>query len=89
LIVLCIRTHTNVYIEFVFDCDVNFQEEHERILERRVDRDSDITWEEYKSMKFTSHVCTDLIVKKKINLENAQCKYILSMHGRIQMVILD
>ncbi|OQU91336.1 hypothetical protein SORBI_3001G164100 [Sorghum bicolor] len=31
-------------------------EEHERILERRVDPDSDITWEEYKSMKFTSHV---------------------------------
>ncbi|CAD6213666.1 unnamed protein product [Miscanthus lutarioriparius] len=31
-------------------------EEHEKILERRVDPDSDITWEEYKSMKFTSHV---------------------------------
>ncbi|CAD6206023.1 unnamed protein product [Miscanthus lutarioriparius] len=32
-------------------------EEHEKIMERRVESDSDITWEEYKSMKFTSHVC--------------------------------
>ncbi|OEL36169.1 Cytochrome P450 87A3 [Dichanthelium oligosanthes] len=32
-------------------------EEHEKILERRTDDpDSDITWGEYKSMKFTSHV---------------------------------
>ncbi|KAL6637190.1 hypothetical protein ACP70R_024762 [Stipagrostis hirtigluma subsp. patula] len=31
-------------------------EEHENILKRRTDPDSEITWEEYKSMKFTSHV---------------------------------
>ncbi|KAE8809037.1 Cytochrome P450 87A3 [Hordeum vulgare] len=31
-------------------------EEHEGIRKRRVDPDSEITWEEYKSMKFTSHV---------------------------------
>ncbi|KAF7086671.1 hypothetical protein CFC21_089947 [Triticum aestivum] len=31
-------------------------EEHENIRKRRVDPDSEITWEEYKSMKFTSHV---------------------------------
>ncbi|KAF8684377.1 hypothetical protein HU200_044268 [Digitaria exilis] len=31
-------------------------EEHENIQKRRVDPDSEITWEEYKSMKFTSHV---------------------------------
>ncbi|AQK64054.1 cytochrome P450 87A3 [Zea mays] len=31
-------------------------EEHEKIVETRVDPDSDITWEEYKSMRFTSHV---------------------------------
>ena len=34
-----------------------FQEEHENVQKRRADPDSDeITWEEYKSMKFTSHV---------------------------------
>jgi hypothetical protein len=35
-----------------------FQEEHENIQKRRADPDSDdeVTWEEYKSMKFTSHV---------------------------------
>ncbi|TVU25238.1 hypothetical protein EJB05_27727, partial [Eragrostis curvula] len=31
-------------------------EEHERIRKARTDTDSEITWEEYKSMKFTSHV---------------------------------
>jgi len=31
-------------------------EEHENIRERRNNPDSEITWEEYKSMKFTSHV---------------------------------
>uniref|UniRef100_A0ACD5YPJ3 Uncharacterized protein n=1 Tax=Avena sativa TaxID=4498 RepID=A0ACD5YPJ3_AVESA len=31
-------------------------EEHENIRKRRTDPDSEITWEEYKSMKFTSHV---------------------------------
>jgi cytochrome P450 family 26 subfamily A len=31
-------------------------EEHENVQKRRVDADSEITWEEYKSMKFTSHV---------------------------------
>uniref|UniRef100_A0ACD5ZC88 Uncharacterized protein n=1 Tax=Avena sativa TaxID=4498 RepID=A0ACD5ZC88_AVESA len=31
-------------------------EEHENIRKRRADPDSEITWEEYKSMKFTSHV---------------------------------
>ncbi|XP_047078280.1 cytochrome P450 87A3-like [Lolium rigidum] len=31
-------------------------EEHDNIQERRDDPDSEITWEEYKSMKFTSHV---------------------------------
>uniref|UniRef100_A0ACD5V7R0 Uncharacterized protein n=1 Tax=Avena sativa TaxID=4498 RepID=A0ACD5V7R0_AVESA len=31
-------------------------EEHENILEKRNNPDSEITWEEYKSMKFTSHV---------------------------------
>ncbi|CAN6323114.1 unnamed protein product [Urochloa humidicola] len=31
-------------------------EEHENIQKRRADPDSEITWEEYKSMKFTSHV---------------------------------
>ncbi|AQK64225.1 cytochrome P450 87A3 [Zea mays] len=31
-------------------------EEHERILESRANPGSDLTWEEYKSMKFTSHV---------------------------------
>ncbi|XP_020168914.1 cytochrome P450 87A3-like [Aegilops tauschii subsp. strangulata] len=31
-------------------------EEHQSIRKRRVDPDSEITWEEYKSMKFTSHV---------------------------------
>ena len=45
------------FLEFVFGSDVLFQEEHERIMESRIDPDSDITWEEYKSMKFTSHVC--------------------------------
>jgi hypothetical protein len=34
-----------------------FQEENETVQKRRADPDSDeITWEEYKSMKFTSHV---------------------------------
>jgi hypothetical protein len=42
-----------------------FQEEHEKIMERRVDPDSDITWEEYKSMKFTSHVCAIYKIVKK------------------------
>jgi hypothetical protein len=37
-----------------------FQEEHDNIRERRDDPDSEITWEEYKSMKFTSHVYTSL-----------------------------
>ncbi|ONM07655.1 cytochrome P450 family 87 subfamily A polypeptide 2 [Zea mays] len=34
------------------------EEEHENIQKRRADPDSDdeVTWEEYKSMKFTSHV---------------------------------
>jgi hypothetical protein len=32
------------------------QEEHEGIRQRRATPDSEITWEEYKSMKFTSHV---------------------------------
>uniref|UniRef100_I1PE13 Cytochrome P450 n=1 Tax=Oryza glaberrima TaxID=4538 RepID=I1PE13_ORYGL len=31
-------------------------EEHDNIQKRRVDLNSEITWEEYKSMKFTSHV---------------------------------
>jgi len=31
-------------------------EEHEKILKRRTDPNSEITWEEYKSMKFTSCV---------------------------------
>ncbi|XP_006650369.2 cytochrome P450 87A3-like [Oryza brachyantha] len=31
-------------------------EEHENIQKRRGDPNSEITWEEYKSMKFTSHV---------------------------------
>jgi len=31
-------------------------EEHESIQRRRADPDSQITWEEYKSMEFTSHV---------------------------------
>uniref|UniRef100_A0A0D9ZBA4 Cytochrome P450 n=1 Tax=Oryza glumipatula TaxID=40148 RepID=A0A0D9ZBA4_9ORYZ len=31
-------------------------EEHDRILKRKADPNSQITWEEYKSMKFTSHV---------------------------------
>ncbi|WVZ59994.1 hypothetical protein U9M48_010071 [Paspalum notatum var. saurae] len=31
-------------------------EEHENVLKRRADPDSEITWEEYKTMKFTSHV---------------------------------
>lgn len=31
-------------------------EEHESIQRRRADPDSEITWEEYKSMEFTSHV---------------------------------
>uniref|UniRef100_A0ACD5ZIV0 Uncharacterized protein n=1 Tax=Avena sativa TaxID=4498 RepID=A0ACD5ZIV0_AVESA len=31
-------------------------EEHDNIRKRRVEPDSEITWEEYKSMKFTSHV---------------------------------
>ncbi|KAM0826588.1 hypothetical protein ACQ4PT_068790 [Festuca glaucescens] len=31
-------------------------EEHDNIRKRRADTDSQITWEEYKSMKFTSHV---------------------------------
>uniref|UniRef100_A0ACD5ZFQ6 Uncharacterized protein n=1 Tax=Avena sativa TaxID=4498 RepID=A0ACD5ZFQ6_AVESA len=31
-------------------------EEHENIRNRRTDPDSEITWEEYKSMKFMSHV---------------------------------
>uniref|UniRef100_A0ACD6AGH3 Uncharacterized protein n=1 Tax=Avena sativa TaxID=4498 RepID=A0ACD6AGH3_AVESA len=31
-------------------------EEHEGIRQRRATPDSEITWEEYKSMKFTSHV---------------------------------
>lgn len=31
-------------------------EEHDNIRKRRADPDSEITWEEYKSMKFTSHV---------------------------------
>jgi hypothetical protein len=39
-----------------------FQEEHEKIVETRVDPDSDITWEEYKSMRFTSHVCTQYAI---------------------------
>uniref|UniRef100_A0A0E0NZ33 Cytochrome P450 n=1 Tax=Oryza rufipogon TaxID=4529 RepID=A0A0E0NZ33_ORYRU len=30
-------------------------EEHDRILKRKADPNSQITWEEYKSMKFTSH----------------------------------
>jgi hypothetical protein len=75
--------HTKVYIEFVFIWVRRFQEEHDRILERRVDPDSDITWDEYKSMKFTSHVCTDIIFKKKINLKNTH------IHGRVQMAVLD
>uniref|UniRef100_A0A453CFB3 Cytochrome P450 87A3 n=1 Tax=Aegilops tauschii subsp. strangulata TaxID=200361 RepID=A0A453CFB3_AEGTS len=31
-------------------------EEHNNIRKRRANPDSEITWEEYKSMKFTSHV---------------------------------
>ncbi|KAF8681710.1 hypothetical protein HU200_045141 [Digitaria exilis] len=31
-------------------------EEHENIQKTRVDPDSEITWEEYRTMKFTSHV---------------------------------
>ncbi|KAL5218975.1 hypothetical protein ABZP36_019659 [Zizania latifolia] len=31
-------------------------EEHDYIRKRKVDSNSEITWEEYKSMKFTSHV---------------------------------
>ncbi|KAG8097715.1 hypothetical protein GUJ93_ZPchr0013g36457 [Zizania palustris] len=31
-------------------------EEHDNVIKRRVDPSSEITWEEYKSMKFTSHV---------------------------------
>ena len=42
-------------VKDVFDVKC-FQEEHQKIMERRVESDSDITWEEYKSMKFTSHV---------------------------------
>ncbi|KAG0548299.1 hypothetical protein BDA96_01G155100 [Sorghum bicolor] len=48
-----------VILKFLTDNPKSLQElteEHEKIMERRVDPDSDITWEEYKSMKFTSHV---------------------------------
>jgi len=49
-------------------------------MERRVESDSDITWEEYKSMKFTSHVCAIYrIVKNKQKLSNVSL-----VHGRIQ-----
>ncbi|KAF8698809.1 hypothetical protein HU200_035068 [Digitaria exilis] len=35
------------------------EEEHQKILERRADPHAEITWEEYKSMKFTSHVINE------------------------------
>ncbi|CAN6323133.1 unnamed protein product [Urochloa humidicola] len=46
-------------LKFLTDNPKALQEltaEHEKILERRIDPDSDLTWEEYRSMKFTSHV---------------------------------
>ncbi|WVZ82634.1 hypothetical protein U9M48_029879 [Paspalum notatum var. saurae] len=48
-----------VVLKFLTDNPKALQElteEHEKLLETRIDPDSDITWEEYKSMKFTSHV---------------------------------
>jgi cytochrome P450 family 26 subfamily A len=35
------------------------EEEHQQIRERRADPDTGVTWEEYKSMKFTSHVINE------------------------------
>lgn len=35
---------------------VMFQEEHEGIISRREDENSEVTWEEYKSMTFTHMV---------------------------------
>jgi len=68
-----------VSVKDVFDVKC-FQEEHEKIMERRVESDSDIAWEEYKSMKFTSHVCAIYrIVKNKQKLSNVSL-----VHGRIQ-----
>jgi len=61
-----------------------FQEEHEKIMERRVESDSDIAWEEYKSMKFTSHVCAIYkIVKNKQKLSNVSL-----VHGRIHPIVI-
>ncbi|CAN6284314.1 unnamed protein product [Urochloa humidicola] len=34
-------------------------DEHQQIRKRRADPDTEITWEEYKSMKFTSHVINE------------------------------
>ncbi|KAL6897297.1 hypothetical protein ACP4OV_006993 [Aristida adscensionis] len=40
--------------------DPPLQEEHTKILENRHDTNSKITWEEYKSMKFTSQVINEI-----------------------------
>ena len=46
-----------VYTKFGFwNQQESPQAEHQQIRERRADPDSEVTWEEYKSMKFTSHV---------------------------------
>ena len=35
-----------------------YQVEHEEILSKREKPSSSITWDEYKSMAFTQHVCS-------------------------------
>ncbi|KAK3121408.1 hypothetical protein QOZ80_8BG0652560 [Eleusine coracana subsp. coracana] len=52
-------TALTVALKFLMDNPAALQElteEHEQILKARTNPDSGITWEEYKSMKFTSHV---------------------------------
>jgi hypothetical protein len=38
-----------------------YQEEHEAIIRNRKDPNSNVTWEEYKSMTFTSQVSHSMI----------------------------
>ncbi|KAL6863739.1 hypothetical protein ACP4OV_016642 [Aristida adscensionis] len=54
-----IATAVTAAIKFLSDSPEALQElteEHQQIRSSRDDPDSEITWEEYKSMKFTSHV---------------------------------
>ncbi|GJN36540.1 hypothetical protein PR202_gb25411 [Eleusine coracana subsp. coracana] len=57
-------TALTVALKFLMDNPAALQElteEHEQILKARTNPDSGITWEEYKSMKFTSHVSCSYI----------------------------